>query len=442
MFRSRRVANSFQFSASGVRHGLTMAGATVIAGGLDYLYNVLTGRLLNPVEFGVLISITAILQVAVHLTNVIRNVVAYYTADMTGRAEPADRVTAFLRGAWSRAGRWGILAMVAFAALSPVASPLLKLQTWLPLGAASLALLLLFLRPVTDGALQGLQRFGGLATVQVSQALLRLVFAGLLIWVGWQAFGAILALPLASGAALLVAFYFLRRPAAANAARSGTPVAPAPEAAGLIGEPIVSRRYFLQTLVGLLAFALMTNMDAVIVKLAFDPDVAGNYAPVVTLGKINLFVPLAMGMVLFPKTTQRQASGRQTRPVLLLALLLAFVPGMMLTAVYFAFPAVLVRTVFGSAYREPGAVLGLIGLATTLFAMLNIWLNYALSLRRPAFVAALALVVVAQLGGMIVFHASLVEIAATMVAAGLLGNLAALVTVRSNRGSQYPAHPG
>ena len=39
-----------QFSLSGARHGLTMAGATLIAGVLDYLYNALTGRWLDPVD--------------------------------------------------------------------------------------------------------------------------------------------------------------------------------------------------------------------------------------------------------------------------------------------------------------------------------------------------------------------------------------------------------
>ena len=171
-------------------------------------------------------------------------------------------------------------------------------------------------------------------------------------------------------------------------------------------------------------------MDAILVKLLFDPETAGNYGPVVTLGKINLFIPLAMGMVLFPKATQRQARGRDPRPVLLLALLVTLLPGLVLTILYFLFPAWLVSTILGGAYQDPGLVLGLVGLATTLFATLNIWLNYALSLKRPAFITALVIVVIGQLLGMIFFHASLAAIATIMVSAGLVGNILALVLGR------------
>lgn len=417
-----------QFSLSGARHGLTMAGATLIAGVLDYLYNALTGRWLDPVEFGVLVSITALLQVAVHLTNVIRNVVAYYTADMSGRVETETQVGLFIRQMWRWAWRWGLVATILFALFSPLIARLLKLTTPMPLWAASLALLLLFLRPVTDGALQGLQHFTGLGAIQVAQAFLRLVLAGVLINWGWQSFGAILALPLASSAALLMALVWLR-PQTTPRTTHHTTQQPL--------STVVSFGYSAQTLAGLLAFALLTNMDAILVKLLFAPATAGNYGPVVTLGKINLFIPLAMGMVLFPKTTQRQARGRDPRPVLLLALLVTLLPGLVLTVLYFLFPTWLVTTIFGGAYQDPGLVLGLVGLATTLFAALNIWLNYALSLKRPAFITALVVVVIGQLVGMIFFHASLAAIATTMVIAGLVGNLIAfsLVWVDTQKGS-------
>jgi O-antigen/teichoic acid export membrane protein len=394
-----------------------MVAATLVAGALDYLFNVVTGRLLLPAEYGVLISVTAILQVMVHLTNVIRNVTAHYTAALTTRSDAAGHIGLFLRGLWRWSWRWGLVATAVMALLASPLARLLQIPTNWPLWAASLALLLLFLRPVTDGALQGLQDFTALGVVAILQAAVRLAVAVLLIWWGWQAAGAILALPLASAGALLLAWYRLRPQFTAV---SGTAVR----------QP-VSRQYSLQTLAGLLAFALLINMDAIVVKLAFSPEMAGQYGPVVTLGKMNLFIPLAMGMVLFPKATQRQASGRDPRPILLAALAATLLPGLLLSVVYFLEPAFLVQTIFTDAYHDPGLVLGLVGLATTLFAGLNIWLNYALSLDQPAFVYALVGVALFQAAGMALFHNSLIAIALSMVAAGLLGNLAGVLTTWS-----------
>ena len=51
--------------------------ATLLAGGMDYVFQVFTGRQLAPAEYGVFIAVTALLQVVVYLTNSIRNVVAF-----------------------------------------------------------------------------------------------------------------------------------------------------------------------------------------------------------------------------------------------------------------------------------------------------------------------------------------------------------------------------
>jgi O-antigen/teichoic acid export membrane protein len=181
-------------------------------------------------------------------------------------------------------------------------------------------------------------------------------------------------------------------------------------------------------LLGLLAFALLINLDAIVVKRVFDPDIAGNYGPVVTLAKINLFIPLGIGLVLFPKTTQRQAVGRDPRPVLLLALAATLAPGLLLSLAYFLFSGVIVHTVFTDQYADPGLVLGLAGLATTLFAGINIWLNYALSLERHTYVYTLLVTVLLQIVGMGVWHESLIQITAVMVVAGFLGNVAGAIT--------------
>jgi hypothetical protein len=111
----------------------------------------------------------------VQVTNVIRNVVAYYTAEATVGDDATARVGSVLGRSWRWAWRWGLAATALMALLSPLLARFLHIPTPWPLWAASLALLLLFLRPVTDGALQGTQHFFGLGAVQVLQSLLRLL---------------------------------------------------------------------------------------------------------------------------------------------------------------------------------------------------------------------------------------------------------------------------
>jgi hypothetical protein len=107
-------------------------------------------------------------------------------------------------------------------------------------------------------------------------------------------------------------------------------------------------------------------------------------------------------------------------------------PGFSLTALYFLFPGLTVKTIFTGAYANPGIVLGLANLAASLYAGLNIWLNYALSLKKPAFIYAMVGVLCWQGFGMVLFgRENLVKMTLIMVSAGLLGNLAGFVTTRS-----------
>jgi len=397
-----------------------MAVAMVVAGGFDYLVNIVVGRRLPPTEFFVFVTVTAVIQVMVQVTNVIRNIVAYYTAEATVTADARARVGDVLRRSWQWAARWGLVATALMALLSPGLARFLHIPTPWPLWAASFALLLLFLRPVTDGALQGAQHFLSLGSVQMLQSLLRLVFAAALLRLGATAAGAIVALPLGSTVALALALLliggYFRAPAPASTPRA------------------ISWRYSAYTLAGLLAFALMANIDPIVVRRFFGDAAAEAYAPVVTLGKMNLFVPLGIGLVLFPKATQRRAARRDPRPVLLLSLAATLLPGLFLTALYRLWPGVIVRLVFGPAYTDPGPLLAMVGLATTLYAGVNIWLLYALSLERRAFILALVLIVTGQIATLWLFHGQLETIAAAMIAAGALGNGAgALLTLPQGR---------
>ncbi|MEZ4518389.1 MAG: hypothetical protein R3C44_16725 [Chloroflexota bacterium] len=104
---------------AGLTQGAFMAIAMVVAGGFDYLVNIVVGRWLTPTEFFVFVTVTAIVQIMVQVTNVIRNVVAYYTADATVLPDSTARIGVLLNRSWRWAWRWGLVASVAFALLSP-----------------------------------------------------------------------------------------------------------------------------------------------------------------------------------------------------------------------------------------------------------------------------------------------------------------------------------
>src|SRR5258707_15385522 len=100
--------------------------------------------------------------------------------------------------------------MALMALLNPFLARSLRLSNSWPLWAASLMVLMLFLRETTYGALQGIQSFGRLGLVQVIQAFLRIAFAATFVGLGFGAAGAIFAQPLSCIVGLLPALWWLR----------------------------------------------------------------------------------------------------------------------------------------------------------------------------------------------------------------------------------------
>ncbi len=165
VLRSRRQIGRMRTSlrallrSAGIKHSVILASAMIVAGGMDYAVNVLVGRWLQPVQYGVFVSITALLQVLLFLSIAIRSVVGFYTAEVRARGGPADRIGSFLQRAWRWAWQWGLLAMALMALVSPLLARSLRLPNSWPLWAASLMVPMLFLRETTYGALQGMAPF-------------------------------------------------------------------------------------------------------------------------------------------------------------------------------------------------------------------------------------------------------------------------------------------
>lgn len=392
--------------------GLIMATASLLSGLFAYLVLVAASLLLPESEAIAFLAVMNMLKIAEQILWVLRNVMAYYMAELAIGSEAKPRMAVFFRQRWRWAWGWGSLATLLFVLAIPWVGRLINVADRGALLAAAAALLMLIIRPITDGALQGSQQFKGLGAITSLQELLRLLLTALFVWLGWGLAGAVGALPVASLVALALALYCLR------------PLLAAPPSAYT---QKVSWPYSILTLLGLGAFALLVYSDAILINRLFPEAVATQYTPANILGRLNLFVPVALGMVLFPKVTQRHALGQDARPYLLLALAATLLPGLLLTTLYFLFPGPLVALIFRGQYADPGVLLGWVGLAVTLFAGVNIWLNYALAVGARPYIFCLVGIVVVQIGAIVYGASSLAEVTAVMVAAGVAANLAGLL---------------
>jgi len=401
-------------------------GATMVANVLSFGYQFVMARLLAPPEYATLTALFGYLILEGIGTQVIQSAAAKLAAGYRARGEEAA-LHAFSRR-WLR--RVALVSGPPALAIVVLAAPLggalaLPPFTVALLGAALFATGLLTL---TQGLLQGLRRFGVLGGVLLLQAAVRLTLGVALAVAGTGvagAFGAAAAAPVAAVVVTLIALRPLLR-----AAR------------GVVHEIALARsetRFFLLAAVVLLAFAALTNLDALLLRALLAPQEAGAYAGAITLGKVILFAPVAVGFILLERTARAHARGEETERALFFGLGLVLATSGAATVAYLVAPSFFVTLVVGPQYPGAAALVGRYGIAALANALLSIWIAYFVG-RGEMRIGVLLAVAVAVEAALLVFVARDALGMVTAVLAVALGTQAgAIVTFLLQRGGAHAA---
>lgn len=405
-----------------LRQGVGLMILTTAAYGFDYLFSLTAGRLLDPADFGILVALTGIGQILVVCSRIIQTVITRYVSELQARPDSAIWVRPFFRRSLSRMAALGVVVTAALVIFTPLTARFLNINELAPVVAMMTFALLMTTRPVVEGVLQGEQRFVSLGIIQVVQAVTRLALGGWLMWIGWRAFGAVVALPIASTLAFAVGLSML---GGEYWWKNEEP--PAWEI------PDDLWRYAAVTGAGLGGYALLVNLDPILVKSLFDPVAAGNYGAALTLGKIVLFFPVAVNLIMFPKAAQMREEGRDPSRVLLPALGVVLLVCGGVTLAYFFLPDLIVTLTVGQAYDISGRLLGLMGLAMTFLSLVNVWLNYFLSLKLYGFTFIVWIGVVVQVLLIWFGAAELWHVPAILAANGLWLSIVGVIIFRWTR---------
>jgi O-antigen/teichoic acid export membrane protein len=380
-----------------------MLVATVVTNSANYGYSLVMGRQLGPSLFGEFTALLGVLMILSVASQSVQTVVARFSTGIEVEMG-AGAVVGFARRLTTRLTVVGALAFLVWIPFSWPLADLLQIDSAVPVIAAGSALILGFTLPVIWGALQGEQRFRELGVNMMVLAIGRFAIGVLLVLVGASVAGAIGATTMATVLALGIAL---------PPYRGGR----LPERVG--PDPRVLVAYGLPTLVGLGAWTLLTNLDVVFVKSAATSTEAGYYGAAATIGKIALFLPLAFGLVIFPKAAARHVAGRDSK------LLMRRVGQVVLAAsVLFVIICELagrftVEVMFGAEFvPATELVVPLVG-AMCCFALTNVMLYYYLSVHRMRFAAVLLVAVVVQIAALAVFASDPLAAAEVQLAIGL-----------------------
>ncbi|MAW97025.1 MULTISPECIES: sugar isomerase [unclassified Leeuwenhoekiella] len=380
-----------------------MASAFVVNGG-NYAYNLILGRVLGPAAFADAAILITMLLVLSFVAMTFQLAVAKFTAGF----EPAARqifIASALRYATAAGIGLGVLCVLSASALQQLfntASPTMFV-------IFGLAIPLYFVMSVNRGNLQGNQLFVKLSVTYQLEMLVRLVLTfSLLLFFKVEASYAV---SIAIGISFIAGMFPYKKNTGTSVSQTEIP----PEQYRQI------LKFFALTATYELTQIICNNSDILLVKHYFEAYDAGLYASLALIGRVVYFVTWMFVMILLPKVVQLRKEGQNPLPVLKNYLGYIGLLSLSITAFTFLFPGFSVRLLFGSAYLAVSPLLGWYALATSLFALSNVFAYYFLSLDHYKPVALAGIFGVVQVLLIVFFHGSLLEVViAQVIAMGLL----------------------
>jgi len=266
--------------------------------------------------------------------------------------------------------------------------------------------MLAIISPLLLGVLQGLQKFGYLGADMIIGTLAKLLFGILLVYLGWKVNGAVLGLALGSLAGILFAIIPLRLIIKQHQSDCSFNL---PQIYG----------YFFPVAAMLLCLMMLTNVDIILVKHFYSPSQAGSYAAASILAKVIFYLPGAIGIVMFPKTSELHALGEESMLVLKKSLLYGIILCGGTLVLYLTIPAFLVKVLFGKQYSSIIPLMGIFGSAMFFFSLANILFLYQLSVHRLEFLWILIIGTFLEIALIVLFHTSLLQVILILLIVGL-----------------------
>jgi len=379
--------------------------ASMVVNVCNYLFQIFMSRSLGPVDYGILASLFSLFMILSVPAGALQTVTTKYTSNFKAHKE-FGKIKELVKGLLKRVSLLGLGGFILFTLGSKYISSFLHIPSKLPVIITGFALILATISPIVMGVIQGLQRFGYFGTDIIIGALVKLFSGVFLVYLGFKVNGALLGVIMGSLAGIL--FLII-------------PLKP------IFGESKADPdfdfsqvyRYFLPTSIMLLCFMLLTNIDLILVKHFFDPSQAGHYGAASIMAKVILYLPGAITLVMFPKTSELYALNKEHKSILKKSLFYGmFLCGGTLL-LFLTIPSFIVKFIFGGEYISIVPLIGIFGIAMCFFALSNILFLYQLSIHQLKFLKTLTISTIIEAILITLFHANLTQVILNLVGMSL-----------------------
>ncbi len=366
----------------------------------NLLYSIFLLRNLTPVDFGLFNSLLAILMLFSQFPSTVNSVLIRFISRYHAHGKFMEIKSIILSLGTKVAGA-GVLVFFGIIVMHHPLSRFLNIPDNKIFLLLSLTILSAYLGTVPGGALQGLQKFSHISFISFIGGAIKLVLVVLLVKIGFGVSGALSAFLLSNIFSILLCVYFLKITLDKERHLRST------------NEKINFQevyRYFWPVFIFSLINVSLTNVDIIMVKHLFSPLEAGFYSIAQVAGKIVLFFPGAIFIVMFPKVAKLQARGEDTVGILKRSLGYIFMLSGGVAFISILFPEFVLRVLARQVYPECIPLVRLFCVDMVILSMVFVFLNYYLSLNIRKYLYYFLAAVVLEIILIGIFHRTLIQV--------------------------------
>lgn len=359
---------------------------------INYGYHLVMGRVLGPVNYGVLASIFSILYLISVVPSSASVSIVKFISSAKGDGEVYSIYNSLARFVFILAGIVSLVFMI----FSPVMAKFLHIDNFLIVTMVSFVLFLSLITLVNQATSQGLLKFSGLVIPNLISAVVKLGLGIALVILGWSVFGAIFAVVVGAAISYLYSRWFIKKVLTSKNNKS------------FDLKPFF--KYSIPVLVQAFAFTSLFTTDLILVKHFLPAFEAGIYAALSTLGKIIFFAVTPIVGTMFPIVAGRRSRGESYEKVFLLSFAMTLVISILVVIFYWLFPNVAIGVLYGKAYLSAKSDLVWMGIFILFYTLSNILVNFSLSLGRTKIIWLPLLTAILQILVLWYWHGSMLQV--------------------------------
>ncbi len=395
--------DTMKHSSNFIKQATLMFLAVAIFNILSLLYQIYMVRNLSPQDYGILNSLFSILVIISIPSGTLQMVVTKFVST-SHASNHYEKINHLLRSFTKKTSVFGLIIFLTFLFASGATSSFLHISSPLlivMLGAVAFFSIIL---PLAQGVLQGLQKFAYLGSTMIANSGLKLILGIIFVQVGYGVMGAMSALAISIVATIILVFIILASvlPKTSTSSPDVSPLEPNNTNTEINFTEIHS--YFYAVTIVLLCFMILTNIDVVLVKHYFQPMEAGYYSIAQMVGKIILFLPVAITLVMFPLTSELHAQTKETSHLLKKSLLYVGVLCGTAALICVVFPNLIIKLLAGRGHLRCIPLSRFFAVTMFFYAMVYVFLFYHLSIQQFGFIYSLVLLTVLQVLAITLFH--------------------------------------